>query len=142
MGTAGARLALKADWSGPVFGLQLGGSELRLDGLRLDSGRDAGTKASPIIALDHATVAIRLIDLAARNAELSSISIEGLTVNGERASDGSVNLLKLAKSGGSTPAAPTTRKQKAAPAEPAWKYSIDSIDLGKSGLAFTDRSQQ
>jgi len=141
-GTAGAKLALKADWSGPVFGLQLGRSEVRLDGLRLDNGRDAGAKSSPVIALDHATAAIRLIDLAARNAELSSITIEGLTVNAERAGDGSINLLKLAKSGGSTAAAPTARKQKPAAAEPAWKYSIDNIDLGKSGVAFVDRTQK
>ena len=141
-GTAGAKLALKADWSGPVFGLQLGSSELRLDGLRLDSGPESGSKSGPVVALDHAAAAIRLVDLAARNAELSSIDIEGLTVNAERAADGSINLLKLTKSGGSNTAAPTARKHKAGPAQAAWKYSIDSIDLGKSGVAFIDRTQK
>ena len=141
-GTAGAKLAAKADWSGPVFGLQLGDSELRLDGLRLDAAAAGTAKGSSVIALDHLTAGIRLIDLAQRNAELSSIAIEGLTVNGERGADGSINLLKLAKSGNSAATPATARRKKSAPPEQAWKYSIDSIDLGKSGVAFVDRSQK
>lgn len=138
-GTAGAKLAVKADWSGPVFGLQLSDSELHLDGLRLDG---SAAKGSPVVTLDHITTAIKLIDLAQRNAELSSVAIDGLTVNAERAADGSINLLKLAKTGGASAAPATARKQKSAPAEAAWKYSIDSIDLGKSAVAFVDRTQK
>jgi len=145
-GTAGAKLAVKADWSGPVFGLQVGASELHVDGLRLDgasAGASKGTgKSSPLVSLDHISANIRQIDLAARNAELVSIDIEGLTVNAERTGDGSINLLKLVKAGSSSPAPRPTRKQKDMPPGEPWKYSIDSIDLSKSGLAFTDRSQQ
>ena len=138
-GTAGAKLAVKADWSTPVFGLQLSDSELRLDGLRLDG---PAAKGSPVVALDHLTANVRLIDLAQRNAELSSIAIDGLTVNAERAADGSINLLKLAKIGGTTATPAKARKQKITAPEQAWKYSIDSIDLGKSGVAFVDRTQK
>ena len=141
-GTAGAKLAVKADWSGPVFGLQVGASELHVDGLRLDGASQGTGKSSPVVSLGHISANLRQIDLATRNAELASIDIEGLTVNAERAGDGGINLLKLAKTGGSASAARPTHKQKDATPEQPWKYSIDSIDLSKSGLAFTDRSQQ
>lgn len=140
-GTASAKLAVKADWSGPAFGLQVGSSEASLDGLRLDPDR-AAPKGSPVVALDHISAVIRRIDLGTRNAELSSIAVNGLMVNAERAADGSINLLKLAKTS-ATPAKPAVAgKQKSATPEQAWKYSIDSIDLDKSGVTFVDRTQK
>ncbi|MDB5973403.1 MAG: hypothetical protein JWR07_163, partial [Nevskia sp.] len=139
-GTASAKLAVKADWSGPAFGLQVGSSEVSLDGLRLDPDR-AAPKGSPVVALDHIRADIRQIDLGAHNAELSSIAINGLTINAERAADGSINLLKLAKTS-AAPAKPAAAKQKNAAPEQAWKYSIDSIDLDKSGVTLVDRTQK
>ena len=136
-GTAGAKLAAKADWSGPQFALQIGPSELHLDGLRLDGDRKGGS----LVALEHAAANIRQLDLGARDAELESIDIQGLSVNAERASDGGINLLKLVKSGSGSATAKPKRKSTAAAEERPWKYSIDSIDLGKSAIAFVDRSQ-
>ncbi len=136
-GTAGAKLAAKADWSGPRFGLQLAPSEVHLDGLRLD----APGKGGPLLTLEHAGVNLRQLDLAARNAELSSVDIVGLTVNGERAADGGINLQQVVKSGGGQAAAKPQRKARAAAPEQPWKYSVDNIELSKSTIAFTDRSQ-
>jgi hypothetical protein len=133
-GTADARLGLKADWSGPAFALQLADGSLSLDGLRLESG----AKAAPVISLGHLGADIRLVDLAARRAELSALSLQSLAVNAERAADGSINLLRLAKAGKPAP----LRRAKKAPAarEPDWTYAIDEISLDQSSVAFADRS--
>ena len=135
-GTAGAKLGLKADWSGPAFALLLADSTFSVDGLRLEADR----KGAPIVTLGHLGADIRLVDLAGRRAELSALNLDSLAVNAERASDGSINLLKLAKSGGKPAAASRVKKAPAAK-EPDWTYSIDDISLDKSSLAFTDRSQ-
>jgi len=132
-GTAGAKLGLKADWSGPAFALQLADSSLDLDSLRLESG----PRAAPVVTLGHLGAGIRLVDLAARHAELSTLNVQNLAVNAERGADGSINLLKLAKAGKPTPA----RHAKKAAQEPDWTYAIDEISLDQSSLAFADRSQ-
>jgi hypothetical protein len=141
-GTAGAKTAIKADWSGPVFGLELGDSTLRLDGLRLAAPQQLkGSPDKPLLALDHAAATLRRFNLEERKAELTSVEIEGLAVNAERAGDGSINLLKLAAGGAAAAAKPPPAAHKTAAAEPSWQYSIDSIDLSKSSVAFVDRSQ-
>src|SRR5581483_605868 len=116
-GTAGARLGLKADWSGSAFALQLADSALSLDGLRLESGRKA------VVSLGHLGADIRLVDLAARRAELSALNVQNLTVNAERGADGSINLQQLAKT--ARPAPARRGKKAPAPKEPDWTYAID-----------------
>ena len=136
-GTAGAKVGLKADWSGAAFALQLADSSVDLDGLRLEAER----KGPPVVTLGHFGAAIRSVDLAARHAEVSALDIDSLVVNAERGADGAINLLKLAKAGKPAAAAPRAKKQAPAAKEPEWTYSIDAINLDKSSLGFTDRSQ-
>jgi hypothetical protein len=140
-GTASAKLAVKANWSGPAFGLQVADSTLRLDDLLLDTGN----KASPPIALAHAAADIRRFDLAERSAELSAVDIQGLRINAERTGDGSLDLLKLlkpARSGASSAAPHPAHKDKADAADKPWTYSIERIELGQSALSFADSTQQ
>ncbi|MDR3417395.1 MAG: DUF748 domain-containing protein [Nevskia sp.] len=138
-GTAGAKVAAKADWSGPAFGLQLGTSELHLDGLRLEPAH-GGT---PELTLGHAGVALEALDLAARQARVSSVKLEGLQVNAERAPDGSINLLqqpapKTAPAKSPDRPAQPRKPATTAPAQAPWHYSVDAIELDKSGASFVD----
>src|SRR5581483_7711984 len=96
----------------------------------------SGRKA--VVSLGHLGADIRLVDLAARRAELSALNVQNLTVNAERGADGSINLQQLAKT--ARPAPARRGKKAPAPKEPDWTYAIDEINLEGSSVAFVDRS--
>lgn len=133
-GDLGLTASATVDWSAAPAKISVGPGVLSLDAVRV-----LGEKQSkPVAELSHAAAHFERIDVTAHHAELSTIELEGLVLNAERGADGAINLARLAKSG--PPARGHAHHGSAPPAEP-WTYSIGAVELGKSNVTFTDRSQ-
>lgn len=136
-GDLGLTTSATVDWSASPAKISVGPGVLSLDAVRILSGK----QPQPLAELSHAAAHFERIDVAARHAELSAVELEGLVLNAERGADGTINLARLVKS--EAPAASHARRGNAsAPAPSApWTYSIAAVELGKSNVSFTDRSQ-
>jgi hypothetical protein len=135
-GDLGLTTSATVDWSASPAKIDVGPGVLSLDAVRLLSEK----QSKPLVELSHAAAHFDRIDVAAHHAELPTVELQGLAVNAERGADGSINLTRLAKSG--PPAKKTrARRQSDSTAAAPWTYSIAAVDLEKSNISFTDRSQ-
>ncbi|GAA4337957.1 DUF748 domain-containing protein [Pigmentiphaga soli] len=174
-GTLDVKATVQVQAGGDTPAVRLGPAQIGLDGLQvMPAGAASSTtrargraraRSQPqaLVALAGGTVNIDRVDLSARQAELSAVSLRGLALDVERERDGSINLAKLAQPSAAKPAAASTpthasAKAAAAPARRAagpasrsntkqaasadapWHYRIGTVALEKSTIRFTDRS--
>jgi len=137
-GTLGAQTSLSANWSKEPVNLQIGASQLDLHSLKVA----AAGATQPAIAIADGKVNVRQVDLAARNAQLDSVDLTGLSVDAQRLKDGTIDLAALAG-----PPHEEVRERtvihaakKANETGPAWHYSIGELNLKNSSATFTDNT--
>ncbi len=79
--------------------------------------------------------------MAARNAQLSSVQLSGLSLDATRRKDGSIDLASLAGPHEAAPEPSATRKiQTAQAAGPAWHYRIGETALADASANVTDET--
>ncbi|WP_233871063.1 DUF748 domain-containing protein [Paraburkholderia adhaesiva] len=134
-GKLGLDSMVTADWSKSPAAVQVGDSTLNLDSLKA-AGRGEKT---PAIALGQGVVKVTQVDLTARTAQIASVDATGLVVNGERAKNGTINLMELAGHHEVAQERTAIRAAQKATAEgPAWHYKIDVLNLHNGTINFTD----
>ncbi len=145
-GTLDVSAPLDVDWSKTPLALRIGNTSVGLDGVQLV----AEESRQPVLDIGHALAQIDHVDLGAREAVVSSVELDGLAVKGQRLRDGSIDLMKLQRTGGTAaprgepeqaPALHAAAKAvKGAPEQQPWHYRIDSLALRKASLQFADRT--
>ncbi|KND58086.1 putative exported protein [Candidatus Burkholderia verschuerenii] len=136
-GTLGANLPISVDWSKPDAAVQVASGDVKLDALTLTPNAANGAP----IKLASAVAKIDKVDVAARNAQLASVQLSGLSLDATRRKDGSIDLASLAGPHDAAPESSATHKvQKAQEAGPAWHYRIGQIALNDASANLTDET--
>ncbi|PCE23580.1 AsmA family protein [Paraburkholderia acidicola] len=135
-GTLSASVNLNTNWGKSPLDLKVNDSTLTLQSLKLNV---PGVKQQAI-GLAQADVKIDQVDLAARNAVVTSVDLTGLVVNAQRLKDGRIDLAALADSPATAPRRAAPRTAQPAAKEAAWHYKIGELSLKDGSADFTDNT--
>ena len=118
---------LQADWSGP-FNVQLSATRATLGDVALKLHRHEGSG----LRWKTLQLGIDQLDLAKQQAQLGTVSLQGLDVDAQRLANGDLDLAELA----GPPAAGNRHPAKTA--TPPWHWRIEHFALDDGSLALTD----
>ncbi|MFM0291310.1 DUF748 domain-containing protein [Paraburkholderia megapolitana] len=135
-GTLSASVNLNTNWGKSPLDLKVNDSTLTLQSLKLNV---PGVKETAI-GLTQGDVKIDQVDLAARNAAVTSVALTGLVVNAQRLKDGRIDLAALADSHAAAPRRAAPRTAQPATKEAAWHYKIGELSLKDGSAEFTDNT--
>ncbi|WP_459624392.1 DUF748 domain-containing protein [Burkholderia sp. 3C] len=134
-GKLGASVDAFADWSKTPFAANVGPSTLTLSALKVG----APYAKAPVLTLQKATVNVQRIDVAARNADIASVDVNGLAVDAARLKNGDIDLASLVAPAKPARPAANAKGGNATASEP-WHYRIGELNLTDSKAGFTDLS--
>ena len=130
-GKLGATGQLQANWS-TLFNAQLTSAQVTLADvtLKLHRHQDSGLRWKSL------QVGINQFDLARHQAQLGTLSLQGLSVDAQRLANGNLDLAELAAP--APVARGSRRSSKASAPTTAWHWHIDHFDLDDGAVTLTD----